>query len=109
MPRRADTRRSKPEYRCCFQPGHDWFYTYYREKGVAISLGMDLKDIFLGMLSRDGDPNSGGVNMAGAVVIPGLEARFTDRLYRHAVSTRRGNGQSLQGERHRPSRVRFLR
>ena len=45
------------------KPGHDWFYTYYREKGVAISLGMDLKDIFLGMLSRDGDPNSGGVNM----------------------------------------------
>lgn len=45
------------------KPGHDWFYTYYREKGVAISLGMDLKDLFLGMLNRDGDPNSGGVNM----------------------------------------------
>ena len=45
------------------KPGHDWFYTYYREKGVAVSLGMDLKDLFLGMLSRDGDPNSGGVNM----------------------------------------------
>ncbi len=45
------------------KPGHDWFYTYYREKGVAVSLGMDLKDLFLGMLTRDGDPNSGGVNM----------------------------------------------
>lgn len=45
------------------KPRHDWFYTYYREKGVAISLGMDLKHLFLGMLSRDGDPNSGGVNM----------------------------------------------
>ena len=45
------------------KPQHDWFYTYYREKGVAVSLGMDLKNLFLGMLSRDGDPNSGGVNM----------------------------------------------
>jgi 2-oxoisovalerate dehydrogenase E1 component len=45
------------------KPRHDWFYTYYREKGVAIALGMDLRDVFLGMLSRDGDPNSGGVNM----------------------------------------------
>ena len=45
------------------RPKHDWFYTYYREKGVAVALGMPLKDVFLGMLSRDGDPNSGGVNM----------------------------------------------
>ncbi len=45
------------------KPRHDWFYTYYREKGVAVALGMDLKDVFLGMLSREGDPNSGGVNM----------------------------------------------
>ena len=46
------------------KPRHDWFYTYYREKGIAVSLGMDLKDVFLGMLNRDGDPNSGGVNMS---------------------------------------------
>ena len=45
------------------QPGHDWFYTYYREKSVAVALGMAYKDIFLGLLNRDGDPNSGGVNM----------------------------------------------
>ncbi len=45
------------------KPGHDWFYTYYREKSVAVALGMPYKDIFLGLLNRDGDPNSGGVNM----------------------------------------------
>jgi 2-oxoisovalerate dehydrogenase E1 component len=45
------------------RPKHDWFYTYYREKGVAVALGMPFKDVFLGMLNRDGDPNSGGVNM----------------------------------------------
>jgi 2-oxoisovalerate dehydrogenase E1 component len=45
------------------KPKHDWFYTYYREKGIAVALGMPLKDVFLGMLNREGDPNSGGVNM----------------------------------------------
>ncbi len=45
------------------RPGHDWFYTYYREKSVAVTLGMPYKDIFLGLLNRDGDPNSQGVNM----------------------------------------------
>ncbi|MGH9562795.1 MAG: thiamine pyrophosphate-dependent dehydrogenase E1 component subunit alpha, partial [Terracidiphilus sp.] len=45
------------------KPRHDWFFTYYREKGIAIGLGMPLKDIFLGMLSRQSDPNSAGRNM----------------------------------------------
>jgi 2-oxoisovalerate dehydrogenase E1 component len=45
------------------KPRHDWFFTYYREKGIAIGLGMSLKDIFLGMLSRQNDPNSAGRNM----------------------------------------------
>ena len=45
------------------RPGHDWFYTYYREKGIAVGLGMPIKDIFMGMLGREGDPNSNGRNM----------------------------------------------
>lgn len=45
------------------QPRHDWFFTYYREKAVAYALGMSAKDIFLHMLSREGDPSSGGRNM----------------------------------------------
>ena len=45
------------------KPGHDWFFTYYRSKATAIGLGIPLKDIFLGMLGRQGDPNSGGRNM----------------------------------------------
>lgn len=46
------------------RPGFDWFFPYYRSKALAIGLGMPLKDIFLGMLSREGDPNSNGRNMA---------------------------------------------
>ncbi len=45
------------------KPGHDWFFTYYRSKAIAVGLGLPIKDIFLGMLSREGDPNSNGRNM----------------------------------------------
>lgn len=45
------------------KPGHDWFFTYYREKAIAVGLGLPLLDIFLAMLSRDGDANSNGRNM----------------------------------------------
>src|SRR5436190_724486 len=45
------------------KPGHDWFFTYYREKAIAYALGMPIKDMFLHMLSREGDPSSNGRNM----------------------------------------------
>lgn len=45
------------------KPGHDWFFTYYREKAIAYALGMPPKDIFLHMLSREGDSSSNGRNM----------------------------------------------
>src|SRR5262245_4769715 len=45
------------------KPRHDWFFTYYREKAIAYALGMPPKDIFLHMLSREGDPSSNGRNM----------------------------------------------
>jgi 2-oxoisovalerate dehydrogenase E1 component len=45
------------------KPGHDWFFTYYREKAIAYALGVPIKDIFLHMLSREGDPSSNGRNM----------------------------------------------
>jgi 2-oxoisovalerate dehydrogenase E1 component len=45
------------------RPGHDWFFPYYREKALAYALGVSPKDIFLHMLSREGDPSSNGRNM----------------------------------------------
>src|SRR4030095_1410202 len=45
------------------KPGHDWFFPYYREKAIAYALGMPLNDIFLHMLSREGDSSSNGRNM----------------------------------------------
>src|SRR5215510_7365388 len=45
------------------KPGYDWFFPYYREKAISYALGMPVKDIFLHMLSREGDPSSNGRNM----------------------------------------------
>ncbi|MGE3274423.1 MAG: thiamine pyrophosphate-dependent enzyme [Vicinamibacterales bacterium] len=45
------------------QPGRDWCFPYYRSKALAIALGFPLRDLFLGMLSRAGDPSSNGRNM----------------------------------------------
>src|SRR5262245_35853859 len=45
------------------KPRHDWFFPYYREKAIAYALGMPVKDIFLHMLSKEGDPSSNGRNM----------------------------------------------
>jgi 2-oxoisovalerate dehydrogenase E1 component len=44
-------------------PGRDWFFTYYRSTATVLALGVSLNDFFLGMLSREGDPNSGSRNM----------------------------------------------
>src|SRR6266446_602345 len=46
------------------RPGKDWFFPYYREKALMVGLGMPLDQIFQGMLSREGDPNSLGRNMS---------------------------------------------
>ena len=45
------------------RPGTDWLYTYYRDAGVAITIGMTPYDILMAFFARRGDPNSGGRNM----------------------------------------------
>jgi 2-oxoisovalerate dehydrogenase E1 component len=46
------------------QAGKDWFFPYYREKALMVGLGMPLEEVFQGLLSRAGDPNSLGRNMS---------------------------------------------
>jgi len=46
------------------EKGKDWFFPYYREKALMVGLGMGIKDIFLHMLSREGDPGGEGRNMS---------------------------------------------
>ncbi|HVB11308.1 MAG TPA: thiamine pyrophosphate-dependent dehydrogenase E1 component subunit alpha [Bacillota bacterium] len=46
-----------------FDPARDWFYPYYRDVGVVLSLGMTPKDVFLAGFGRLADPTSGGRQM----------------------------------------------
>lgn len=45
------------------KPGHDWVLPYYRDIGVAITIGQTPTDLLLAMLSRAEDVSSGGRNM----------------------------------------------
>ena len=83
------------------RPGFDWFFPYYRSKALAIGLGLPLKDVFLGMLSREGDPNSNGRNMAEHFSSRELNlispTAVTATQYLHAVGAARAFRQEGEG------------
>src|SRR2546426_7770760 len=45
------------------RPGRDWVYTYYRDVGVAVTVGMSARDVLMGFFARRDDISSGGRNM----------------------------------------------
>jgi 2-oxoisovalerate dehydrogenase E1 component alpha subunit len=44
-------------------PGKDWVLPYYRDTGVALTLGMTPEDLLLGEFGKATEPNSGGRQM----------------------------------------------
>ena len=75
-------------------PGKDWIFPYYRDRALALMLGMTAEDMLLQAVGGARDPSSGGRQMPSHWSSPGLRivtpSSATGTQYLHAVGCAQG-------------------
>jgi len=84
------------------RPGQDWVFPYYRDRALALALGMTAEDMLLQAVGAARDPSSGGRQMPSHWSSPGLRivtgSSPTGTQYLHAVGCANGKAYTAPGE-----------
>ena len=71
------------------RPGYDWFFLYYRDRALALTLGVTADEMFLGSVGAASDPASGGRQMPSHFADPAknlaLVSSCTGTQFLHAL------------------------